>query len=80
MTRALVALALAYAGLQVATEWIPPYELLHDELYYWVGAKHPGDVIQAWRALPDGVRDREWRHFGIDLAPQLSTRADAPGD
>jgi hypothetical protein len=25
----------------VATEWIPPYELLHDELYYWVGAKHP---------------------------------------
>jgi len=23
---------------------------------------------------------REWRHFGIDLAPQLSTRADAPGD
>ena len=56
MTRALVALALAYAGLQVATEWIPPYELLHDELL------------------------REWRHFGIDLAPQLSTRADAPGD
>jgi hypothetical protein len=38
----LLALAAAFAGLQIATGWIEPYELFHDELYYWVGAKRLG--------------------------------------
>jgi hypothetical protein len=40
MTRGVAALALGYAALLVATEWIAPWELFHDELYYWAGAQH----------------------------------------
>ncbi len=35
----LLGLALFFAALQLATGWVEPYGLFHDELYYWVGAK-----------------------------------------
>jgi hypothetical protein len=35
----LLGLALAFAALELATGWVEPYGLFHDELYYWVGAK-----------------------------------------
>jgi hypothetical protein len=38
-TPALLILALGYATLQLASGWIPPWELFHDELYYWVGSR-----------------------------------------
>jgi len=34
--------ALAAAALELATAWVPPYGLYHDELYYWAGAKRLG--------------------------------------
>lgn len=36
------AIAAAFALLQLATEWIEPWGLLHDELYYWAGAQRLG--------------------------------------
>ncbi len=32
-------MALFFAALELATKWVEPYGLFHDELYYWVGAK-----------------------------------------
>lgn len=42
VTPLLLCLALAFAALQLATAWVEPYGLFHDELYYWVGAKRLG--------------------------------------
>jgi 4-amino-4-deoxy-L-arabinose transferase-like glycosyltransferase len=39
---ALLALAGSVAALELATAWIPPYGLFHDELYYWAGAQRLG--------------------------------------
>jgi hypothetical protein len=75
MTRAVAALALACAVLQLAAEWIPPYELMHDELYYRTGAKHLAAGHVDHPPLEDLLRD--WRHFGIDPAPLLTERAPA---
>ena len=38
-TPLLLFLALAFAALQLASAWVEPYGLFHDEPYYWVGAK-----------------------------------------
>jgi hypothetical protein len=38
----LLAIGLALAALLLATNWVAPYELFHDELYYWAGAMRPG--------------------------------------
>jgi hypothetical protein len=38
----LVAVALAFAALQIASGMVEPYGLFHDELYYWAGAQRPG--------------------------------------
>ena len=38
----LLGLALGFAALQLAAAWVGPYELFHDELYYWAGAKRLG--------------------------------------
>lgn len=35
----LAGLALAFAAFLLATSWIPPWGLFHDELYYWVCAR-----------------------------------------
>jgi hypothetical protein len=35
----LVGLASTFAALQLATAWVEPYGLFHDELYYWAGAR-----------------------------------------
>jgi 4-amino-4-deoxy-L-arabinose transferase-like glycosyltransferase len=37
--RPLVGLALTIAALELATGWVEPYGLFHDELYYWACAK-----------------------------------------
>ena len=39
---ALLLIALAAAGIELATAWVPPYGLYHDELYYWAGAQRLG--------------------------------------
>jgi 4-amino-4-deoxy-L-arabinose transferase-like glycosyltransferase len=39
---ALLALAGSVAALELATAWVPPYGLFHDELYYWAGAQRLG--------------------------------------
>lgn len=38
----LLGLALFFAALQLATAWVEPYDLFHDELYYWAGAQRLG--------------------------------------
>jgi 4-amino-4-deoxy-L-arabinose transferase-like glycosyltransferase len=38
----LVGLALCFAALELATAWIEPYGLFHDELYYWANAQRLG--------------------------------------
>ena len=38
----LLAVAIFFAALVLATAWTGPYALFHDELYYWAGAKRPG--------------------------------------
>ena len=38
----LLGVALAAAALEVATAWVPPYGLFHDEPYYWAGAQRLG--------------------------------------
>ncbi len=39
---ALLALAGSVAALELASAWVPPYGLFHDELYYWAGAQRLG--------------------------------------
>jgi MFS family permease len=39
MPALLIVLALTFAAVLLASGWFEPYGLLHDELYYWVGAK-----------------------------------------
>jgi 4-amino-4-deoxy-L-arabinose transferase-like glycosyltransferase len=62
VSRLVLAPALFAGAIQVATGWVEPYGLLHDELYYWVGAKrlslgyvdHPPLapwVLAGWTAL-----------------------------
>jgi hypothetical protein len=36
------AMALALAALLIASAYVPPWELFHDELYYWAGAQRLG--------------------------------------
>jgi hypothetical protein len=38
----LLGLALCFAALELATAWTPPYDLFHDELYYWAGGRRLG--------------------------------------
>ena len=38
-TPALLILALGYAALELGSGWVPPWELFHDELYYWAGSR-----------------------------------------
>jgi hypothetical protein len=38
----ILALAFGFAVLQIASGWLGPYELFHDETYYWACAKRPG--------------------------------------
>jgi hypothetical protein len=41
-TSLLFGLAVFFAVLQLATAWIEPYGLFHDELYYWAGSRRLG--------------------------------------
>ncbi len=75
-TRLLFALALAYAAFHVGARQLGPYELFHDELYYWAGALRPGlgyvdhPPLSAW-VLAAGIALIGDGHWVFELVPAL---------